>query len=335
MACVASAGCTARIEDRVAVWVAAEREAVEPILNAFEREMAEASGTEGTFEVEASFDVRGRRGETMLASLNGDEPPPVDLIWDTDVLGTMRLQRQGRLRPHSFDVPARWPDEMIASDGTWCGFATRARVLIVNRDVATSTPESVDDLADPQWRGRCGMATPTRGTSRTHWAVIRARRGEAATLETLRRIRDNADVLANETQVARAVSSGRLAWGLTDSDVAMGEVDLDYPVEVIFPDQASEQPGTLRIPNTVAILRSAANRRAAGRLADFLISSEIEDRLAMGPGSQIPLHRDGKFPPAILPDAPVRWMRADFERAAEGIESWDATVQAELGQSDR
>ena len=42
---------------------------------------------------------------------------------------------------------------MIASDGSWCGFAARARVLIVNTDLIKNPhdyPTSVAELADPK-----------------------------------------------------------------------------------------------------------------------------------------------------------------------------------------
>jgi len=326
-------GCATRTEDRVIVWVAADQESVQPILNAFEREM------EGKVEVIGDFDVRAARASRLLTQLpQVDGTPPCDLFWDDEVLPTIRLRRSGRLQRHTFRVPTNWPAEMIADDGTWCGFATRARVLLVNREALKPgelPPASVQELADPRWRGRCGLATPRSGTSATHWAVLRERQGPESALATLDRIRENAVILADEQRVARAVSSGQLAWGLTDSDLAMIEKDLDYPVEIVFPDQASDQPGTLRIPNTVAILRGAAHPVAAARLADFLVTTEIEDRLAMGAGSHIPIHRDGKFPPAVLPTEPVRWMRVDFEAAADGWEEWNQQLQAVLATEGR
>ncbi len=119
-----------------------------------------------------------------------------------------------------------------------------------------------------------------------------------------------------------AVSSGQVAWGLTDTDDAIIEQDQGRPVAIVFPDQQSDQPGTLRIPNTVAVLKNAPHPVAAGILADHLVRPETEDRLAMGNSSQLPISESSKFPPRVMPESPVRWMRVDFERAADGWEEW-------------
>jgi iron(III) transport system substrate-binding protein len=124
-----------------------------------------------------------------------------------------------------------------------------------------------------------------------------------------------------------AVSSGQLKWGLTDTDDAIIELDHKLPVAIVYPDQAPDQPGTLRIPNTIAVLKNAPHPVAAGRLADYLVSPETEDRLAMGDSSQLPISRDSKFPPRVLPEEPIRWMRVDFEAAADQWEEWAAELQ--------
>lgn len=219
----------------------------------------------------------------------------------------------------------------MASDGTWCGFAARARVLIVNKKMIPDPadyPQSVDDLMDPKWKDNCAVARPLFGTTATHFAVLREVIGRDATTEMMTKIAANAKVLSGNKQVALAVSSGTVAWGLTDTDDAIVEKDQGYPVAIVFPDQAPDQIGTLRIPNTIAVLKRAPHPVAAGKLADYLVTPETEDRLAMGDSSQLPLSRVSKFPPRVLPPTPVRWMRAPFEAAADDWEGWAAEVQA-------
>ncbi len=192
---------------------------------------------------------------------------------------------------------------MVASDGTWCGFAARARVLLVNTKLIANPneyPRSVDELADPKWSKQCAMARPLFGTTATHFAVIRERAGRDATIEQLKAIRDNAVILSGNKQVAQAVAAGTVAWGLTDTDDAIIEKDLGRNVAIVFPDQAPDQPGTLRIPNTVAVLKAAPHKVAAGMLADYLVRPDTEERLAMGDSSQIPLSRTREIPAASV-----------------------------------
>ena len=330
LALVLSAGCVSRTESDVVVYSALDQEFAEPILNAFER------STNGETTVVGKFDVESTKTVGLVSQLIAEADQPVcDVFWNNEILHTVRLQKLGLLQPRDWDVEPGWPKDMIASDGTWCGFAARARILIVNTDMlsdADEYPRSIQALADPRWKEQCAMARPLFGTTATHWAVLRERMGHDAALEMLTEVRDNAVILSGNKQVAQAVAAGRLAWGVTDTDDAMVEKDAGYPVDVVFPDQAPEQPGALRIPNTVAVLKNAPHPIAAGRLADYLVRPETEDRLAMGASSQMPISRQSEFVPAVLPEEPVRWMKVDFEAAAEDWEAWAEDVRAVLDE---
>ncbi len=313
------------------VYSALDQEFAFPILNAFERSTDNETGVISKFDVESTKTV----GLVNLI-IAEQEAPICDLFWNNEIMHTLRLQKLGLLQPRSWDVEPGYPPDMIASDGSWCGFAARARVLIVNTDLIKEPqdyPSSVSELADPKWAKQCAMARPLFGTTATHFAVLRELQGRQATIDQLHSIRDNAVILSGNKQVALAVSSGRVAWGLTDTDDAIIEKDNGRPVAIVFPDQASDQPGTLRIPNTVAVLRHAPHQVAAGLLADYLVRPETEDRLAMGDSSQLPISRGSKFPPRVLPTQPIRWMRVNFEAAANDWDAWAAELQELFSES--
>jgi len=323
-------GCVPRTEKDVVVYSALDEDFAFPILEAFERKV------DYDINVVSKFDVESTKTVGLVNQLIAEENSPrCDLFWNNEIMHTVRLQKLGLLEPHDWPVPADWPSELIASDSTWCGFAARARVLLINTKMLSSDdsmPSSVGELSDPKWKGNCAMARPLFGTTATHWAVMREQLGREAALAELHAIADNAVILSGNKQVAQAVSSGRVAWGLTDTDDAMIEKDMGYPVEIVFPDQQPDQPGTLRIPNTLAILKNAPHPVAAARLADYLMTPQTEDRLAMGRSHQMPISKESKFPPAVLPAEPVRWMRADFEAAAEGWDDWSNDVAAIYSQ---
>lgn len=317
-------GCVPRTEEDVVVYSALDEEFAYPILEAFERSVDYETSVVGKFDVESTKTVG-----LVNQIFTEQNQPRCDLFWNNEILHTVRLQKEGLLARHDWPVPTDWPRDMISSDSTWCGFAARARVLIINTKLIDSSdqfPQSVDELLDEKWKDNCAMARPLFGTTATHWAVLRDRLGREVALEQLQTIADNALILSGNKQVAQAVSAGRVAWGLTDTDDAMIEKELGYPVEIVFPDQQPDQPGTLRIPNTLAILKNAPHPVAAHRLANYLMTPQTEDRLAMGPSSQMPISKESKFPPAVLPDTPIRWMKVDFETAAENWDAWAADV---------
>ncbi|QDT01712.1 Fe(3+)-binding periplasmic protein precursor [Rubripirellula lacrimiformis] len=320
------AGCVSKTESDVVVYSALDQEFATPILDAFERTTDHDTG------VISKFDVESTKTVGLVNVLIAEQQSPVcDLFWNNEIMHTVRLQKRGLLEPHDWNVDAGYPRDMIASDGTWCGFAARARVLMVNTQVLTDPamyPSTVADLADPKWAGNCAMARPLFGTTATHFAVLRELVGHDATIDQLRAIAGNAKILSGNKQVALAVSSGTVAWGLTDTDDAIIEKDQGFPVAIVYPDQEPDQLGTLRIPNTIAIMKNAPHPIAAGKLADYLMTAETEDRLAMGDSSQLPISRGSKFPPRVLPESPVRWMRAPFEQAADDWDAWSKEVLA-------
>ena len=319
-------GCVGRSESDVVVYSALDQEFAQPILSSFER------GVDGETSVLGKFDVESTKTVGLVNLIIAEQDRPnCDLFWNNEIMHTVRLQKLGLLEPRSWQVGASHPPGMIASDGTWCGFAARARVIIVNKqliDNPDNYPNSVSDLTDPKWKDQCAMARPLFGTTATHFAVLREIYGKEKTLDQLKAIAANAKILSGNKQVAMSVSAGTLAWGLTDTDDAIIEKDQGRNIAIIFPDQQSDQPGTLRIPNTIAVIKNAQHPVAAAMLADFLVRPETEDRLAMGNSSQMPLSRKSKFPPRVLPTKPVRWMKVDFEKAADGWEAWAKEVQA-------
>ena len=90
---------------------------------------------------------------------------------------------------------------------------------------------------------------------------------------------------------------------------------------IVYPDRdapAESKLGTLFIPNTLAILKGCPNLDGARRLIDYLLSAEVEKRLAEGNGHQVPLNPDAKaqLPPEIETPKTVRVMKIDFDKAA-------------------
>jgi iron(III) transport system substrate-binding protein len=102
--------------------------------------------------------------------------------------------------------------------------------------------------------------------------------------------------MSGNKQVALAVGAGQLAFGLTDTDDAIVEVEKGLPVEIVYPDQQPDQIGMLFIPNTLAIIRGGPHPEYARRLVDFLLRPEVESALAGGPtsSSAIPTRWTGR-----------------------------------------
>lgn len=309
-------GCWSGSREEVVVYAALDREFSEPILQQFEA----ASG----IRVLSKYDVESTKTVQLVEAIRGERSRPrCDLFWNNEILHTLRLQREGLLDVYWSDAAKNYPANYQSADGYWYGFAARARVLMVNTELvsAEQMPDSILDLTDPQWQDQCGMAKPFFGTTATHAAVLFATWGETRARDYFQAVAKQVNILSGNKQVATAVGRGQLAWGLTDTDDAIIELEAGRPVRMLFPDQGPDGLGTLFIPNTICRIRGGAHAEAAGRLIDYLLSAEVEGQLAAGASAQIPIQSDLRHRARVLPVEPVRWMEVDFAAAAN---QWEA-----------
>ncbi len=309
-----SAGCVPKPEESVVIYSAADREYSKPILDAFERRHKPT-------QVVRQFDVESTKTVGLVTRIESEsQRPRCDVFWNNEIMHTLRLEKAGLLQPIKWEIPSNWPVNMRSKDGQWVGIAARARVFIVNRELLPATgerPKSISELADPKWKGKVGVARPLFGTTATHFSVLHHQMGAENAENFFRAVNENAVVLAGNKQVALAVSSGQLAFGLTDTDDALVELDAGLPIDIVYPDQEPDELGVLRIPNTIAVLRNAPHPVAAVQLANFLVGEDTEGRLAMGPSGQFPIRPEHPQASRAQSDKPVRWMDADFGAAAE------------------
>ena len=337
----AVAGCVRQAEQEVVVYTALDREFSEPVF----AEFASASGV----QVLPKYDQESNKTVGLVNILiEQQQQPRCDLFWNNEILHTLRLQRLGLLEPLECECAEDYPPQFRGSDGTWFGFAARARVLIVNKSLLVDRdqwPRSVLELADPKWSGNCGMARPLFGTTASHAAVLYSRWGESRANDFFRSVSRNAVIEGGNKQVAQNVAAGRYAWGITDTDDAIIELESGKPVAIVMPDQGAADMGCLQIPNTLARIKGGPNPAAAQQLVTYLLGAGVEDRLARGPSAQIPLGRNSSATsravelaswPAVEGENAdgadrsndIRWAEVDFEAAAEAWESSREKLEA-------
>lgn len=311
-------GCVRSEGPAVVVYSALDSEFSEPILKQFEQEAK--IGVLPKFDAESTKTV----GLTE-AIISESARPRCDVFWNNEILHTLRLQEKGLLQPYASPAAEAYPASARAADGAWHAFAARARILLVNNEVpAADRPRSIRDLTDPKWKGRAAIAKPLFGTTATHAACLFALWGDEQAKEFFQKVKANdIKILSGNKQVAEAVSSGQVAFGLTDTDDALVEIDEGMPVAIIYPDQEEGGLGTLLIPNTLGIIKNCPHPEEARRLVDYLLAPEIEARLAAGRSGQIPLNPSVKPPQRLGLPEKLRAMEIDFRAAAS---KWDTAA---------
>jgi iron(III) transport system substrate-binding protein len=315
------------VAGQVVIYSSLDSEFSEPVLAAY----AKRTGT----RVLPKFDVESTKTVGLTQSLIAESRRPrCDVFWNNEIINTIRLQERGLLEPFKPSHAGDLPESFRAKDGTWYGLAARARILLVNTKLVPEAdrPKGINDLTNPKWKGKIGIAKPLFGTTATHAACLFTTWGDEKAKAYFRALKANGvQVFSGNRQVAQAVSSGQIAFGMTDTDDAMGEIDAHAPVTLIYPDNAPGALGTLFIPNTVAILKHAPDPSEALALADAILSPETETTLAKGPSAQIPLLKSTKAKTRIpAPDA-GNSMKVDFQEAAKNWNKAMSFLAAEFG----
>lgn len=310
----------------VVLYCAQDREFAEQILEDFQKQCG--------ITVNTRYDSEANKSVGLFEDLVREaRAPRCDVHWNNEIIATIRLQRQGILEPYDSPAAAKFPAAFRASDHTWTAFAGRARVLLLNtkllqeRGIAEKDwPKSLDDLTDPRWKGQVAMSKPIAGTSATQAVCLFQAWGKERALAWYRALRANeVKNVAGNKQAAEGAGQGQYLIGLTDTDDAVAEIEAGRPVRLVIPDHDAppdSKRGVLFIPNTVALIKGCPHPEPARKLVDYLLSPEVETKLAESGSRQIPLNPQvqAKLPAYLEPLRTARKLPVDFERAAD---LWD------------
>jgi len=296
----------------VVVYVSVDRVFSEPILRDFERKTG--------IRVRAVFDTEEAKGTGLMQRLLAEKDhPQADVYWANEPVRAEVLKQKGVAAPYRSPMARDIPPDFKDPEGYWTGFSARLRVFIVRRDLA-SPPRGLEDYLNPRFRGRAVIANPLFGTTAIHLAALFTVWGEEKARTFLEGLKKNGVVLAaSNGESADLVASGRYDFALVDSDDVIARIREGRPVKLVYPDQGPQGLGVLVVPNAVVLIRGAPHPEAARRLMDYLLSPEVEEKLARAACAQIPLHPGVPGPKELRPLSELRLMRVDYAAVARKL----------------
>jgi iron(III) transport system substrate-binding protein len=295
----------------VVVYTSVDQNFSGPVLKDFEK----ATG----IKVLPVFDVEAAKTAGLVNRLIAEKSRPrADVFWNGEASRTLVLKKEGALAPFKGAHFDAYPAHVKDPEGYWCGFAARARVLLVNTNLLKPEeyPKSILELTEPKWKGKVTIAYPLFGTTAMHVSALWTLLGPEKTKQYLKGLVANQALVVDGNSVTRdSVAEGKAAVGFTDTDDAGGAVAKGAPVKMLFPDQ--EGMGTLVIPNTAAMVAGAPHPEEAKAFLDYLMSPENERRLVADAWAQAPLHKDNQT--GGKPGA-VKSMEVPLDKVAEHME---------------
>lgn len=198
---------------------------VQPVIDQF----TDATG----IEVEVRYAGTAEMAAQLLEE-GDNSPAEAFLAQDAGALGAVAAE--GLLQGLPSETLALVPETFQGSDGTWVGLTGRSRVLVYNKDLvsADELPASVDELTEPEWSGRVGLA-PTNASFQAFITAMRVLDGDDAAARWMQ------DMAANDPQL-------REGNGVIVADVEAGTMDAGLVNHYYLYEVAEEQgvaPGEL------------------------------------------------------------------------------------------
>lgn len=231
--------------------------------------------------------------EPLLERLRAEgNKSPADVILLVDAARLWKAQSEGLFSPvQSKVLMDRIPVELRASDNSWFGFSSRARVIVYNKaTIKVEDADTYEELADPKNKGKVCTRSGSHPYNLSLFGSMIERSGEANTQAWLKGIVDNQarSPKGGDTDQIKAVASGECGIALTNSYYWVRLLKSTKPedrevvakVGVVMPNQASY--GTHMNLSGGAVARYAPNREAAVQFLEYLASDEAQGYFANG-----------------------------------------------------
>ncbi|CAH3581718.1 MULTISPECIES: iron ABC transporter substrate-binding protein [Enterobacter] len=140
---------------------------------------------------------------------------PADVFLTENSPSMVLVDNANLFAPLDADTLKQVPAEYRPAHGRWIGIAARSTVFVYNPEKLNEQqlPESLMDLAKPEWKGRWA-ASPSGADFQAIVSAMLALKGEKATLEWLKAMKANFVAYKGNSTVMKAVNAGQIDGGV-------------------------------------------------------------------------------------------------------------------------
>lgn len=248
------------------------------------------------FEEETGIEVELRNGSDLELSnqlVQEGDATDADVFLTENSPAMSQVEAEGLFDELPDDILGTIPEMYRPTSGLWTGFVARSTVLVYNTDLVEESelPESILDLADPEWAGRISFS-PTGADFQAIVAAVLELEGEEATRAWLEGIKANGTVYDGNNVVLESVDSGEVDLGIVyhyywERDRAEGGDVSDNSEQYYFSDQ---DPGAFVSVSGAGILDSSDMKDEARQFVEFLVSEPGQQALADSYALEYPLN---------------------------------------------
>ena len=230
------------------------------------------------FKVEVQY---GKTAEMVTRLIAEGEQSPADVIFAQDSGHLGVLAARDVLEPLPQSLLSQADSRFVDPEGKWVGTSGRLRVLVYNSEKLNeeTLPKSIEELADPKWKGRLGWA-PTNGSLHAHIGALRHAWGEEKTQEWLKAVQANEPTRypKNSPQVA-AANKGEIDIGWVNH-YYLHRLDKEGRIAKNWSFPTAGDPGNVLMVAGVGIRKNSKNKEAAKAFINWLLSESSQNYFA-------------------------------------------------------
>ena len=240
------------------------------------------------FTAETGIKVTLRQGDDTEMSnqiIQEGQASPADVFLTENSPAMTQVENAGLFADVNKDTLAQVPSEFSPSTGKWTGIAARSTVLVYNKTKLTEDqlPKSMLDLAKPEWKGRWA-ASPTGADFQAIVSALLELKGESATEDWLKAMKDNSKAYKGNSTAMKAVNAGEVDAALIYhyyyyGDQAKTGENSNNVTPYYF---KNEDPGAFLSVSGGGVLKSSKNAAAAQAFLKFITGKKGQEVLKNG-----------------------------------------------------
>ena len=240
------------------------------------------------FTAETGIKVTLRQGDDTEMSnqiIQEGQASPADVFLTENSPAMTQVENAGLFADVNKDTLAQVPAEFAPSTGKWTGIAARSTVLVYNKTKLTEDqlPKSMLDLAKPEWKGKWA-ASPTGADFQAIVSALLELKGESATDEWLKGMKENSKSYKGNSTAMKAVNAGEVDAALIYhyyyyGDQAKTGENSNNVTPYYFKNQ---DPGAFLSVSGGGVLKSSKNAAAAQEFLRFITGKKGQEVLKNG-----------------------------------------------------
>jgi iron(III) transport system substrate-binding protein len=265
------------------------------------KEWAEAFTKETGIKVVLRDGKDSEMGNQIVAE---GKSSPADVFLTENSPAIALVDAAGLLAPVDPEILAQFPAEYRPADGSWVGIAARSTVFAYDKTklAPDQLPKTLLDLADPSWKGRWA-ASPTGADFQAIVSALLELKGEAATRDWLKAMKENVKVYRGNSTAMKAVNAGEVDGAVIyhyyyyGDQAKTGENSKNVAMHYF----KNEDPGAFVSISGGGVLASSKNPKEAQAFLKWITGKGGQDILKNGTSFEYAVGKGAESNPALVP----------------------------------